>query len=173
MDFPDYHIILYDSVTIFTVTIESQCEKIYLLTCIQQRLGWDQLLSCSHSSWGTGIYCFHIIYPSVLSSMELYSGVQLALVALSDAHPASHRRSRVWFPLGLATFFCGDWSWNIFYGHSLPSADYSRRAVVRFWLKNAQILVNRLEEKYWLAAQEKCGWVSWLTRHDPNGLTGS
>ena len=29
----------------------------------------------------------------------------------------------------------GDWSWNIFYGHSLPSAD-SRRAVVSFWRKN-------------------------------------
>ena len=27
------------------------------------------------------------------------------------------------------------WSWNIFYGHSLPSAD-SRRAVVSFWRKN-------------------------------------
>ena len=26
-------------------------------------------------------------------------------------------------------------SWNIFYGHSLPSAD-SRRAVVSFWRKN-------------------------------------
>ena len=34
-----------------------------------------------------------------------------------------------------ATFFPGDWSWNIFYGHSLPSAD-SRRAVVSFWQKN-------------------------------------
>ena len=34
-----------------------------------------------------------------------------------------------------ATFFRGDWSWNIFYGHSLPSAD-SRRAVVSFWRKN-------------------------------------
>ena len=31
-----------------------------------------------------------------------------------------------------ATFFCGDWSWNIFYSHSLPSAD-ARRAVVSFW----------------------------------------
>ena len=28
--------------------------------------------------------------------------------------------------------FHGDRSWNIFYGHSLPSAD-SRRAVVNFW----------------------------------------
>ena len=33
------------------------------------------------------------------------------------------------------TFFRGHWSWNIFYGHSLPSSD-SRRAVVSFWRKN-------------------------------------
>ena len=37
--------------------------------------------------------------------------------------------------ISLTTFFRGDWSWNIFYGHSLPSAD-SRRAVVSFWRKN-------------------------------------
>ena len=37
------------------------------------------------------------------------------------------------------TFFRGDWSWNIFYGHSLPSAD-SRRAVVSFRRKNVHIL---------------------------------
>ena len=34
-----------------------------------------------------------------------------------------------------ATFFRGDWSWTIFYGHSLPSDD-SRRTVVSFWRKN-------------------------------------
>ena len=45
------------------------------------------------------------------------------------------RRSRVQPPPGSATFFRGDWPWNIFYGHSLPSAD-SRRAVVSFWRKN-------------------------------------
>ena len=45
------------------------------------------------------------------------------------------RRSRVHPPPRSATFFHGDWSWNIFYGHSLPSAD-SRRAVVSFWRKN-------------------------------------
>ena len=45
------------------------------------------------------------------------------------------RRSRVQPPPRSATFFSGDWSWNIFYGHSLPSAD-SRRAVVSFWRKN-------------------------------------
>ena len=52
------------------------------------------------------------------------------------------RRSRVHPPPRSATFFHGDWSWNIFYGHSLPFAD-SRRAVVSFWRKNAQ---------YWLTA---------------------
>ena len=45
------------------------------------------------------------------------------------------RRSRVQPPPRSATFFRGDWSGNIFYGHSLPSAD-SRRAVVSFWRKN-------------------------------------
>ena len=45
------------------------------------------------------------------------------------------RKSRVQPPPRSATFFRRDWSWNIFYGHSLPSAD-SRRAVVSFWRKN-------------------------------------
>ena len=45
------------------------------------------------------------------------------------------RRSRVQSPPRSATFFRGDWSWNIFYGHSLASAD-SRRTVVSFWRKN-------------------------------------
>ena len=45
------------------------------------------------------------------------------------------RRSWVQPPPRSATFFRGDWSWNIFYGHSLPSAD-TRRAVVSFWWKN-------------------------------------
>ena len=55
------------------------------------------------------------------------------------------RRSRVQPPSRSATFFRGDWSWNIFYGHSLPSAD-SRRAVVSFWRKNVHNTVNRLED---------------------------
>ena len=34
------------------------------------------------------------------------------------------RRSRIWSLQGPATFFHGDWSWNIFDGHSLPSHDF-------------------------------------------------
>ena len=45
------------------------------------------------------------------------------------------RRLRVQPPPRSVTFFRGDWSWNIFYARSLPSAD-SRRAVVSFWRKN-------------------------------------
>ena len=41
------------------------------------------------------------------------------------------RRLPVQPPPRSSTFFRGDWSWNIFYDHSLPSAD-SRRAVVSF-----------------------------------------
>ena len=53
----------------------------------------------------------------------------------------------------IAIFFCGDLLWNIFYCHSLPSAD-SRRAVNSFWSKNMH--------KYWLntwrlkSVQENC-----------------
>ena len=49
------------------------------------------------------------------------------------------------FAISVATFFRGDWSWNIFYGHSLPSAD-SRRAVV-----SCQFLAKECAQ-YWLTA---------------------
>ena len=45
------------------------------------------------------------------------------------------RRLRVRPPPRSSTFFRGDSSCNIFYGHSLPFVD-SRRAVVSFWRKN-------------------------------------
>ena len=45
---------------------------------------------------------------------------------------------------GLAPFFRWDWSWNLFFGHSLPSAD-SRREVVSYLRKNVHWeLVNHL-----------------------------
>ena len=55
------------------------------------------------------------------------------------------RRSRVQPPPISATFFRGDWSWNIFYGHSLPSAD-SRRAVAVSGERMCTILVNSFED---------------------------
>ena len=51
-----------------------------------------------------------------------------ASVAQSDARPTSDQEAAGSTPAGSAIFFRGDWSWNIFYGHSRPSAD-SRRAV--------------------------------------------
>ena len=45
------------------------------------------------------------------------------------------RRSQFQPPPRSATFFRGDWPWNVFYSHSLPSAD-SIRAVISFWQKN-------------------------------------
>ena len=75
------------------------------------------------------------------------------------------RRSRVQPPPRSATFFRGDWSWNIFNGHSLPSAD-SRRAVVRFWQRMCTILVNRLEDQ----ACPVNVWISKMTAVDMSPL---
>ena len=59
-------------------------------------------------------------------------------------------------PHQVQQFFRRDWSWNIFYGHSLPSAD-SRRASVSFWQKNVH--------KYWLTAfRTKPVQVVWLDK---------
>ena len=66
-------------------------------------------------------------------------------MAQSDARSTGIRRSQVRYPPG-PTLFRENWSWDIFYGHSLPSAD-SRRAVVRFLAKECtQVLINRLED---------------------------
>ena len=63
------------------------------------------------------------------------------LVAHQDSRQAGDQEVAGSTPTGLATFFHGDWSWNIFYSHSHPSAD-SRRAFVSFWQKMCTILVN-------------------------------
>ena len=80
---------------------------------------------------------------SVLNLSKLNNWATQRLVTFSssksrvNAHldAPSDWRSRVQPPPRSATFCRGDWSWNIFFGHSLPSAD-SRRAVVSFWRKN-------------------------------------
>ena len=68
-----------------------------------------------------------------------------ALVAQLDERPTGVQEVAGSTPAGLATFFCGDWSWNIFFSHFLPSVD-SRRAVVSFWWKNVHILAHLLQD---------------------------
>ena len=76
---------------------------------------------------------FHILLPVVrFQAPAFHAGLG---GSVGYAVRLETRRSRVQPPPRSATFFRGDWSWNIFYGHSLPSAD-SRRAVVSFWRKN-------------------------------------
>ena len=55
-------------------------------------------------------------------------------MAQSDARPTGDQEVAGPTPAEVGNILCGDWSWNIFYGHSLPSAD-SRRAVVSSWRK--------------------------------------
>ena len=73
----------------------------------------------------------------LIYTLECISSVQTSLShgSIGCAVLLETRRSRVQPPPRSATFFRGDWSWNIFYGHSLRSADL-RRAVVSFWRKN-------------------------------------
>ena len=59
--------------------------------------------------------------------------------------------------VGSATFFHGEWPWNIFYSHSFPSAD-SRRVVFGFWRKNVQNIGWLLKR---LILPRKSGEVNW------------
>ena len=77
------------------------------------------------------------------------------------------RRLRVWPPPGQQQSFVEIWSWNIFYGHSLPSAD-SRRAVFSFWRKNLHNTgepLRRLksaQKKVWLGKLTVSTWPCWV-----------
>ena len=91
----------------------------------------------------TQLYAYVTATYAYECHMSKFTHVQRASVAQLDA-PSDWRPGGRGFkphppppppPPRSATFFRGDWSWNIFYGHSLPSAD-SRRAVVSFWRKN-------------------------------------
>ena len=97
------------------------------------------------------LFCFFTFIPVPLSSLSLsfisstissisfipFSGRRHKMLrgSVGCAVQLETRRSRVQPPRRSVTFSRGDWSWNIFYSHSLPSAD-SRRAVVSFWQKN-------------------------------------
>ena len=89
------------------------------------RSNTDDLFTMAHSN-------------SILSPYKILLIAQAGLCgSVGCAVRLETRRSRVQPPPRSVTFFRGNWSWNIFYGHSLPSAD-SRRAVVSFWRKNVQ-----------------------------------
>ena len=59
-----------------------------------------------------------------------------ASVAQLDARPTGDQEVAGLTPVESAIIFPGDWSWNIFYGHSLPSA--VQEGHVSFWQKNAK-----------------------------------
>ena len=78
----------------------------------------------------------YIWYTAFFSWAQLLTQMHIHLVT-----------RRLWvqcFGLALFPLFCWDWSWNLFYGHSLPFAD-SRMAVVSYWQRNGHwVLVNCL-----------------------------
>ena len=120
--------------------------KLYC-TCISRALFISKLWRGSlikKKCWFTAVDLQTTLF--LLHFSILYAILHLikADVARSDARAPGMR----WLQIRSsrpATFFCGDWSWNNFYGHALLSAD-SRRAVVSYWWKNVQkVLVNCLE----------------------------
>ena len=76
-----------------------------------------------------------IVFTSTVFAVYPSNSVMPASVAHLDRRPTGDQEVAGSTPARLATFFYGDWSWHIFYGHSLPSADL-RRAIVSFWQKN-------------------------------------
>ena len=119
-------------------------------TSVQKHMLWVLIrrYSLEAPHWGAPLMCTHNIcfcgeirkIPALLVDKHALSGL---CGSVGCAVRLETRRSRVQPPPRSATFFRGDWSWNIFYGHSLPSAD-SRRAVVSFWAKECA--------QYWLTA---------------------
>ena len=110
-----------------SISSDSAHSCFYPETCMW--CGYDQWKSFLHisSSFQTR---FVISFVSSFQTRDASLGGSVGCAVRLET-----RRSRVQAPLRSATFFRGEWSWNIFYSHSLPSAG-SRRAVVSFWRKN-------------------------------------
>ena len=68
-------------------------------------------------------------------NLLVYSAGQGLTLSQLDACPTGDQEVAGSIPARFATFFHGDWSWNIFYGHYLPSTD-SRWAVISFEQEN-------------------------------------
>ena len=92
-------------------------------------------------------YIWYVIYPKYWDNFNTSLLCQPQRLSLMGVRPVI-RRSRVGSVLGLATFFREDWSWNIFWSHSLHSAD-SRRTVVSFWQKNTALRTKPTHENMW------------------------
>ena len=98
---------------------------------------WVQILRQNSSHDCIVVHCTELsLSPFCHQNLNnVETDVYQASVAQLDARPTGDQEVVGSTHAGLATFFHGDWSWNIFYGHSLPLAD-SRRAGVSFWQKN-------------------------------------
>ena len=83
--------------------------------------------------WLSTMYVFKEKYDEQSLNNHQINGP--ALVAQLDVRPTGDQEVAGSTPARSATSFLEIWSWNIFYGHSLLSAD-SRRAVASFWRKN-------------------------------------
>ena len=83
-----------------------------------------------------------VILHALGSEMRLFIW-KLGLVAWLDACPPG-MQTVACLILETGSILCGDWSWNHFYSHSLPTTD-SSRAVVSYWWKDVHfVLVKRL-----------------------------
>ena len=70
----------------------------------------------------------------------------LALMAQLDARLTGDQEVVGSIPAGLATFFHGGWSWNTFYGHSVPTAYIQEEQLSVSWERMSTLLVNHLED---------------------------
>ena len=97
--------------------------------------------------WGYSVSRFFFFLPRVKARGLINSRASLggSVGSVRCAVRLETRRSRVRPPPRSATFFRGDWSWNIFYGHSLPSAEEEGQLSVSEE-RMCTILVNRLED---------------------------
>ena len=105
---------------------------------IQQCFPWHDPFLVTILTWHRAVFPMAWLLSchfSCLTQGSVHHGMASLGVSVGCVVRLGTRRSRVQPPPRSAIFFRGDWSWNIFYLHSLPSAD-SRRAVVSFWRKN-------------------------------------
>ena len=107
------------------------------------------------------------IFPKICTTILLSVNISKKLLGAGLGGSVGFASDWVRPPPGWQDSFVEIWSWNIFYGHSLPSAD-SRRAVVSFWRQNVHNTGYPLRElslvKVWLGkltafSMTPLGWL--------------